>query len=60
MTVSQYQHHAEQMEAARKEFAAEWVKIKKQLIKAGFGGIARIHLETVFWQSWLHAKGLEK
>jgi len=55
MSENEYHHHAEQIEAARKEFADIWPKII-----IGFSTEQQVALQKVFWQFFLHAKGLAK
>ncbi len=56
MTISQLEHHAEQMDAARAEFKSIW---KPELL-TGLGRHEAIRIETLCWQFFLHGKGLRK
>ena len=60
MTESQAVHHAEQMEAARKEFAEWWpseVAFRQHLQMVGLP--ARAEHEKTAWDAFIYAKGLK-
>ena len=60
MTESQYAHHAEQIEAARRDFQ-DWWKLESKLIAMQQSSkIERLLVETGCWRAWLAAKGLKK
>lgn len=58
MTSSQYLHHQEQMEAARKEFAVIWLK---SIQPKEYEYLVKLRGEAIYllcWHTFVQAKGL--
>ena len=60
MSENQYLHHAEQMEAARKEFALFWKNERDYLVNQGLEEREIIYAQNSCWKAFLTAKGLRK
>ena len=60
MSVAQYQSHAEQMEAARSEFAPWWDQELKTARIQLLNNYQRCEYQVTAWRAFLQAKGLLK
>ena len=58
MTTEQYQHHAEQMEAARKEFNDYWHTVLLPQFTFESRDL-QIAAQMLCWRTFKHAKGLD-
>lgn len=58
MTSNQYRSHAEQVEAARKEFEKLWPKIYHGQKWCDIDSVETETIEHYCWSTFLHAKGL--
>ncbi len=53
MTENYLRHHAEQMEALRRDFQAEWYPDKAQMIARGFNSKKIVEKEIESWKRFL-------